>query len=237
MSETHPVLGPFSRPQVVGSITSLDQLPASDSLSAACDIVEFRVDGMLEEDSATVLARMKEVAEVLPVLLTVRCQAEGGLADLTAQQRSAVVKKFLAPASYVDIEVASATSMSEIITAIKASDASLVLSAHDFSATPSPGKIRETFRAAAEAGADIAKVAVRHNSLADLHSCAHLMQDCFSTPVSLMGMGALAPVSRVLFAQLGSVLNYGFLGETSTAPGQWPAHLLKQAILSSESMV
>jgi 3-dehydroquinate dehydratase-1 len=45
-----------------------------------------------------------------------------------------------------------------------------------------------------------------------------------------MGMGVLAPVSRLLCAQCGSVLNYGFLGETPTAPGQWDSALLKQAI-------
>jgi 3-dehydroquinate dehydratase-1 len=45
-----------------------------------------------------------------------------------------------------------------------------------------------------------------------------------------MGMGPLAPVSRLLCAQCGSVLNYGFLGETATAPGQWDSALLKTAI-------
>ena len=28
----------------------------------------------------------------------------------------------------------------------------------------------------------------------------------------------------------GSVLNYGYLGQTPTAPGQWPCRLLKEAI-------
>jgi 3-dehydroquinate dehydratase-1 len=45
-----------------------------------------------------------------------------------------------------------------------------------------------------------------------------------------MGMGPLAPVSRLLCAQCGSVLNYGYLGKTATAPGQWDAAFLKQAI-------
>jgi 3-dehydroquinate dehydratase len=45
-----------------------------------------------------------------------------------------------------------------------------------------------------------------------------------------MGMGPLAPVSRLLCAQSGSLLNYGYLGTTATAPGQWDAALLRQAI-------
>ena len=45
-----------------------------------------------------------------------------------------------------------------------------------------------------------------------------------------MGMGPLAPASRLLAAQCGSLLNYGYLGTGSTAPGQWPARLLKEAL-------
>jgi 3-dehydroquinate dehydratase-1 len=45
-----------------------------------------------------------------------------------------------------------------------------------------------------------------------------------------MGMGRFAAVSRLLCAQCGSVLNYGFLGTTPTAPGQWPAAQLKNLL-------
>jgi 3-dehydroquinate dehydratase-1 len=53
--------------------------------------------------------------------------------------------------------------------------------------------------------------------------------------VATMGMGALAPVSRLLCAQSGSLLNYGYIGQTSTAPGQWDSLRLKQAIASLEA--
>ena len=48
-----------------------------------------------------------------------------------------------------------------------------------------------------------------------------------------MGMGPLAPASRLLAAQLGSVLNYGYLGSEPTAPGQWSARFLKEAVNQS----
>ena len=54
--------------------------------------------------------------------------------------------------------------------------------------------------------------------------------------MSMMGMGELAPASRLLYAQHGSLLNYGYLGEEPTAPGQWPAILLKEAISNIESL-
>ncbi len=48
-------------------------------------------------------------------------------------------------------------------------------------------------------------------------------------PLSVMGMGKYGKVSRLLFAQAGSVLNYGYLGSAQVA-GQWPAVVLKQRI-------
>jgi 3-dehydroquinate dehydratase len=43
-------------------------------------------------------------------------------------------------------------------------------------------------------------------------------------------MGALAPESRVRCAHAGSVLNYGYIGQAPTAPGQWTAAALREAI-------
>ena len=45
-----------------------------------------------------------------------------------------------------------------------------------------------------------------------------------------MGMGPLGAAARPLMAKSGSLLNYGYLGATPTAPDQWPAGLLKQTL-------
>jgi 3-dehydroquinate dehydratase len=45
-----------------------------------------------------------------------------------------------------------------------------------------------------------------------------------------MGMGPLGAAARPLMAEAGSLLNYGFLGTTPTAPNQWPAGLLKATL-------
>jgi 3-dehydroquinate dehydratase len=44
-----------------------------------------------------------------------------------------------------------------------------------------------------------------------------------------MGMGAYGKVSRLVLAQAGSCLNYGYLG-TANASGQWPVSVLKARI-------
>ena len=77
--------------------------------------------------------------------------------------------------------------------------------------------------------ADIVKLAVQHNSVEDFTRCTRILQRN-DHPMSMMGMGELAPVSRLLYAQHGSLLNYGYLGDEPTAPGQRRAKLLKEAI-------
>jgi len=74
------------------------------------------------------------------------------------------------------------------------------------------------------------KAAAKLHSPADLAALAAFQQADHGLPKALMGMGPLAPVSRLLCAQYGSVLNYGYLGQTPTAPGQWSAARLKDAI-------
>ena len=237
MSSSHPVFGTFSRPQIVGSISSLESLPPADQFSQECDIVEFRLDALLQEISSELKRHIEKIAQHLPVLITARAKSEGGAQELSADQRSALLKKFATHASLFDIEISSATDMRAVKEELQSQGLISVLSAHNFQQTPAPSVIRELIGKAKLHNADIAKFAVFHHSLADLHSTAHLMQDCFPLPVSVMGMGDLAPVSRVLYAQLGSVLNYGYIGTQATAPGQWPARLLKDAILHSTSLV
>ena len=74
------------------------------------------------------------------------------------------------------------------------------------------------------------KAAAMLHSPADVSELAAFQLADHGLPVSTMGMGPLAPVSRLLCAQCGSVLNYGYLGSSPTAPGQWDAAFLKQAI-------
>ena len=74
------------------------------------------------------------------------------------------------------------------------------------------------------------KVAAKLTSPAEMARLAEFQLADHGLAVSTMGMGPLAPVSRLLCAQCGSHFNYGYLGNTATAPGQWDGFLLKTAI-------
>jgi 3-dehydroquinate dehydratase-1 len=105
----------------------------------------------------------------------------------------------------------------------------LVLSHHDFRATPSPSRLETLQRSAQAAGADIFKVAALTSTPRDLSSLLSLLSNRSKLPLSVMGMGALGKVSRLVFAEAGSVLNYGYL-DRPNASGQWEATLLKQRL-------
>ena len=97
---------------------------------------------------------------------------------------------------------------------------------HDFEGTPDAkelcGKCREE--------ADVHKFALMAHSVDCISRQLEIFGQFPDLPLSVMGMGPLGAAARPLMAKAGSVLNYGFLGDTPTAPNQWPAGLLQQAI-------
>jgi len=219
-------------PKTVGSISSLEALQAIDSdHTPQFDILEIRLDGFQKsegEDALWVALRVKSWG--IPILITCRAASEGGIIDLTVKERCARLERFAEVASYVDIEISSYEEMRTTAKGLQSRGIALVLSYHNFKTTPNDLKAK--LQQALAYDADISKFAVMHNSTDDLKTCADFIQST-DHPVALMGMGDLAPVSRLLYAQLGSVLNYGYLGDTPTAPGQWSSLQLKQAIENS----
>ena len=224
-----------SVPLTVGSIGNLAELGALDSdHTPQFDVLEIRLDGIGREeiDDAHWLAlRVKSWG--MPILITVRHVSEGGINSLTAEERAARLRRFSDVAAYFDIEIAHYAELKEVAKELQAKQLKMVLSYHRFDGFPED--LSEQLELALSYGADIPKFAVMLHHTSDLERCARFLRES-PRPVSLMGMGALAPVSRVLCAQLGSVLNYGYLGSTPTAPGQWSAGLLKQAIQHSQPL-
>ncbi|MCP5534656.1 MAG: type I 3-dehydroquinate dehydratase [Akkermansiaceae bacterium] len=222
----HNVTIPQS-PLVVGSVASLNQLACLQSveLPTLCDILEIRLDGMAAHMEALEieLDRFKD----FPLLFTARSAAEGGLADLSAKERGDLLLAMAERATWIDVELASFDEMAQSIHRVRCYEVGLVLSYHNFKETPPEAELQRLVDLSEES--DIVKLALQHNSVEDFVRCTRILQGN-DHPMSIMGMGDLAPVSRLLYAQHGSLLNYGYLGDKPTAPGQWPAKLLKEAI-------
>ena len=223
-----------SSPKTVGSVADPTLLEHSFS-TIESDIVEFRLDSLIPQLPIVKNVLVKLKASQVQTLITARCASEGGQSELNTSQRSQLIMGLSPIANFVDIELANIESgeMREAATYAQDMGCLLIASHHDFKKTPSDNQLKEIISRAMDSGAEIAKLAVYHESVSDMFRCAELIQNSSSIAVSLMGMGPLAPASRLLYAQLGSVLNYGYLGTKATAPGQWHASQLNQAIQNS----
>jgi 3-dehydroquinate dehydratase I len=214
--------------QAVGSVVdvaTLRRLPDMH-LPALCDIVEFRLDAWPEHaEEGLARARLADV----PVLATVRRHDEGGQEELPAVERLRLLRMFLPVARLVDIEMASLGEMPGLVPEALAAGVIVIASHHDFSGTPSLEALRKMRDTSLAAGADMVKFATTLHGAADIATLAALLEEPGHPPLSIMGMGVLGRISRLLFAQLGSILNYGWL-DRPTVPGQWPAARLRDLI-------
>ena len=212
-----------SKPSVVGIVDSPAALSAALKLrEGALDFLEWRAD-CLPCDLRIPPSRF-------PWILTVRHSLEGGSGKLSATRRGEIFTSLLPAAGLVDIELRSFSPLVGVIDSARQRNIRVVASFHDFKMTPSSGRLRDLVTQAGDEGADIVKIATRSESPADVFRLLYLFQT-FPLPLAVMGMGALGFGSRILLAQCGSVLNYGWLHRPNVS-GQWPALELK-AILAT----
>lgn len=229
------VLDP-AQPLTVGSFGNAAALLQckADEVRAACDLAEIRLD-LLEAGGVACSARPWASLESVPLLFTARRAEEGGAGPFDTSNRRRMLESALADASLVDIELASAAELRDL-----PGNAGVpwVASWHDFEGRPdSFDRLPDLARRAHDEGAACFKAAIRLHRPSDLARLGEFLSSPSPLPLSVMGMGPLAPVSRLLAAQCGSVLNYGFLGEVPSAPGQWTARRLREGIAALESVV
>lgn len=221
-----------THPLTVGSFGNGEALRAvsASEVAESCDLVEVRLD--LLDDATRRDAPWRKFAN-MPLLFTARRGSEGGQGDLDTEARMTLLREHLDEASLIDLEVASIAEIQPLLDDLKLAEIPWIGSFHDFQGSSDLARLQASKMRAQNAGAAAFKAAVElgWDSLA-IGPLAQFVAGSEDFPVSLMGMGPLAPVSRVMFAQLGSVLNYGYLGDTPTAPGQWSAKQLREAISS-----
>ncbi|MBK1834827.1 type I 3-dehydroquinate dehydratase [Roseibacillus ishigakijimensis] len=210
----------------VGAITDAAALEHNYSLQDT-DLIELRLDALGAGEEVIDFARRHSPA--LPLLITARAPEEGGLGQHDLTSRLHLLRSLLPFASLIDIETANHELYQDLLEEAAAREVATVFSYHDFEEFDHLETI-ETLARAQALGATIAKAAVTVRDPLELTLFESLLAEMEGVPFSLMGMGKYGPASRLLAAQHGSVLNYGYLGAQATAPGQWPAPLLKQVL-------
>lgn len=211
-------------PLVVGTLHDqaglkfLKRAAARDSLLRGIDLLEVRLDAL----PLTGLP----VRWPLPVIATARHPGEGGAGNLSQSSRQALLESALPWASALDIELRSAHSLAPVIAHTHQQGRTLILSHHDFKATPTLPMLKKLASQAAAHGADLFKVATLLRDRHDLQRLIDLQLSRTEIPVIAMGMGDAGQFSRIVLAGFGTPLCYGWLGSPQV-PGQWPAQKLR----------
>lgn len=228
---------PSSSPLVAGSIGDAATLAAAtpESLANECDLAEIRLD-LMHSEFANSGSLLWQHLLPFPLLFTARCHSEGSPFDLDLETRIRMLATALPDASLIDIEARNASSMSDFIVEIHSKGVPWIASYHDFLSLPPRQELDTYAELARKTGASAFKAAARMQTPGDLAELAAFQMSNIGIPLSTMGMGDLAPVSRLLCAQAGSVLNYGYIGEKETAPGQWSAARLRDGIRSLKNL-
>jgi 3-dehydroquinate dehydratase-1 len=216
-----------SSPLLVASLDG-DDLPflLEEARSERADLVEIRMDvwgNFFREEMLEKMARFKEKIGI-PMLVSFR----GGHPFPTWWQPAHW--RALGAASLIDVEWNPKYAWREIAKNVKKLSLGLIISHHDYQATPSEKKLVQIARTAYGKKADIVKIATRAKSEADIRTL--LAVNARFAPkklMTVMGMGPLGTLSRLVSPLFHASLLYGYIG-TPTASGQLPYRDLQERI-------
>jgi 3-dehydroquinate dehydratase-1 len=138
--------------------------------------------------------------------------------DLNRADRAAWYARLARHVDIVDVELGM-PGWSEAAGDI-AGSAAVMVSEHDFEATPDFRGLGDIVARAARQGARIVKIAAMAKSAGDVTRLMRFTEDC-EMPLVSIAMGDVGRISRVIAPLFGSLFTYGHLREP-LAPGQPP---------------
>jgi len=208
------------------------------------DLVEWRVDFFADNsDFVKVIAVAKRLREILvdvPLLFTYRTENEGGAAlqEFMDSQYFSLCELAI-ESGYIDLidvelyMVDSQVEQQDIIGLAKQHNVALLISNHDFIATPKRAEIINRLCKMQELGADICKIAVMPRSRKDVLTLLNATETMYSeyatVPIVTISMGALGMISRLAGEVFGSAITFGAV-ENISAPGQLPVEALAKIL-------
>ena len=204
--------------RVVGVIMSRADLDDAMRMQQPPDLFELRLDCLagISDEVEENLPKLRP-----PLIITARHPAEGGVGELSLQQRRDLIARFLRHAAYIDVELRSAMALRGLLALGRKKKVRQIISFHDFKSTPHARVLAAKARAATSHGADIVKIATRTDTATELARLVNFMTaNGMNFPLAVMGMGRLGAISRVLLARAGSALVYGSIGRASGVEGQ-----------------
>jgi 3-dehydroquinate dehydratase-1 len=204
--------------KTVAVIASHADLLSAKRMRSAADFFELRLDALV-----SIVEQVDRAIQSLksPVIITARHPREGGANNLSAAERAKLLLRFLNRAAYIDIELRALRELRHVRQQARPGKVGLIISVHDLKDTSRLGSLRRKAYTAAQAGADIFKVAMRTDSSDQVDRLLSFFDEQqVDLPISAMGFGKFGRVARLELAARGSALNYVHLGKAQF-PGQF----------------
>ena len=213
---------------------------AKEAKNAGADLVEWRADfyeALSDTDRMLeTLGKIREVLGEIPLLFTIRTQAEGGKGSLSTKEyaHANLAAAGSGNADLIDVEVfGEEEEKKALIASVQAKGAAVIGSSHDFEKTDDCAVLLKRFREIDASGADILKMAVMPEEFDDvaaiMQATNRMVTEFTEKPVISMAMGSIGSISRIAGENFGSSVTFATVGAAS-APGQFPIRELRAMI-------
>jgi 3-dehydroquinate dehydratase/shikimate dehydrogenase len=203
-------------------------LNALEEATKTADIIELRLDYLRAEELADLLSELPKRDFVKPLLFTFRPREQGGMRDLTLQDRlrfwRSLSDKVKAVITFADFELDLVEHLANQTPPLPWSK--IICSQHNFDETPA--NLNELYERIARTPAAVVKIATKANRIADCLPLFDLMQRN-EKPVIILGMGLPGLATRILALSRGALLTFGALRRgAESASGQPTAAELRE---------
>ncbi len=213
-------------------------LQAREIILQRPDIIEWRADCFSAAPScravAGTLTELRQVIGGIPLIFTCRSVEEGGFREISLADREAMILAVLdtGEADLIDFEISNGrAAVEKVREMVKQRHSRLILSYHNFQATPDQPFMVKKLAEACELGADIAKLAVMPQNYQDVLNLLSATLEARNGPVDIpqitMAMAETGEISRIAGVLFGSDITFA-IGCKSSAPGQIPVDDLKK---------
>ena len=196
------------------------------------DFAEVRIDGM----DVTVDDVKRIFSKPSKLVATFMSPGSGVKTDKTVDddtRKGLLMAAIEAGARYVDVEVqADEAYKRDIIQKARMHGCKVIISFHDFQATPEKGKLEEITALCFKEGADIAKIACKVSTVKDnIRLLGLLDKDEYHGRTVVIGMGKKGRITRITAPLLGSPFTFAsHLKGKETAAGQIEKNILREMI-------
>ncbi|WP_438284491.1 type I 3-dehydroquinate dehydratase [Pseudomonas alabamensis] len=231
-------------PTIIASITGRDldtirRQTQALAASEAVDIAELRLDYLPDtlslQDTVAWVDQVVSDLHGKPLLATFRSAQEGGERALPDDAYARLCRALLEQTriDLLDIEMMKPqASVQALVAKAHQQGVAVILSNHDFQATPSREVIVERLLRQQALGADILKIAVMPKAPEDVLTLMAASQEVYrraDRPLLTMSMGPLGVTSRLSGQLTGAALTYASVGQAS-APGQLEASAVREVL-------